>query len=413
MGSEMCIRDSIKMKVNIVLARLLAFSFFNDIGSSIFAFAVNLYILQVTGSALAFSTGMVIIPIANIVFFPISGYIVDNFAKKKVIMVSLALAAGSLSLTLLFLASLGKALIWVLLVQLFILRMCDILVQSALMTLIPQLFERDLQRINALLQAVMRFTGVIGPIVAGILFYLVPFVNIGILEVSFDFLALLLFGGIEVKSEKQLASRSKNSKTHLGKVLRYISQEKLVSSYLILCIFSNLVLASFQIGAPFLMLHVLGYTSIEYGIVEAFFAIGAVLGSIVLAFTKIKLTVKNSYQTFGMIGLGTICLGLVLAFPKNFVTFLLIMTAVLAIGTSMIISNIAMVTLLQQQIKQAVQGHIFTAFDTLVTASLPIFSLLFGGVFQNFAGWWILLISGSLMLLAVLGILSSGINENL
>lgn len=55
------------------------------LGASIYNFAISLYVLNLTGSALSFATNLLLGILPIVVFSPVAGVIVDRFDKKSLI----------------------------------------------------------------------------------------------------------------------------------------------------------------------------------------------------------------------------------------------------------------------------------------------------------------------------------------
>ena len=58
-------------------------SFLSNVGSGIYSFAIGLYILKITGSALNFALSMALGIVPRIILSPVAGTIADKFDRKK------------------------------------------------------------------------------------------------------------------------------------------------------------------------------------------------------------------------------------------------------------------------------------------------------------------------------------------
>ena len=72
----------------------------------------------------------------------------------------------------------------------------------------------------------------------------------------------------------------------------------------------------------------------------------------------------------------------------------------MGIGTTL--SSVTMITLFQKNVPQEKQSHVFSFFDTVVTASIPIFIALFGILFQKNSNPLIFIIISIIVTLSVL-----------
>lgn len=391
--------------------KLLIFTFFNDFGSNIFTFAINLYILKITGSALAFSTGMIIIPIVNMFFFSSSANIINKYGAKKTILLSFLGAIISLlcNLSIISIVDTKYYTISILLFQIFILRVCDILIQVSLMILLPQIIEsNDLQRVNSSIQTTSRLSGIISPFIAGSLFAIIPIQIIGTIELILDVICLTTILSIKesAKSEidvpKTSSMEKNNKKTSIYKNIQYILGHNMVLGFLILCILMNIGLGAFQVGIPYLMMEKMNYTSAEYGLIESFFAFGSLLSGILLSILNKDFSLRASYSTFLLFSLSFLGIGIGLYLTGHFTVLIILLGSIFIMGIGTTLSSVTMITLFQKNVPQEKQAHVFSFFDTVVTASIPIFIALFGILFQKNSNPLIFIIISIIVTLSVL-----------
>jgi len=84
----MIIKDQINAFNRRAISNLLLFSlgkFVSIFGTSIYTFAIGLYVLKVTGSGLSFATTLFFGLVPIILFNSIAGVMADRFDKKKVV----------------------------------------------------------------------------------------------------------------------------------------------------------------------------------------------------------------------------------------------------------------------------------------------------------------------------------------
>lgn len=77
------------------------------LGVSIYSFGISFYILSATGSAKLFSINLAMSVLGRIAVTPLSGYLADNFDRKKVIFWSIFVEAILVFLLLLYIHFLG------------------------------------------------------------------------------------------------------------------------------------------------------------------------------------------------------------------------------------------------------------------------------------------------------------------
>lgn len=139
--------------------------FIGNFSSSLFNFAISLYILRLTGSAISFGTTLLIGSLVGIVFSPFIGYVSDHFDNKRVMILS-----QSGSVLLLFIYSLIFPIIghgYYLLILIIVgtmglnTRIFSVTYMAAVFRLVDKPF---IQKLNSLEQSAASFGTIAGPI---------------------------------------------------------------------------------------------------------------------------------------------------------------------------------------------------------------------------------------------------------
>jgi MFS family permease len=83
-------------KISPQMLRILIIKFAGTFGSAMLSFAIGLYILRRTGSALSMGVSLITGPLATVLLTPLVGYIVDTMKHKRIMV--LAQIATSITL---------------------------------------------------------------------------------------------------------------------------------------------------------------------------------------------------------------------------------------------------------------------------------------------------------------------------
>ena len=157
-------------KKNRLFRHFLSASTISLLGSNVFDVAVPVYVATKTGSVYALAAATIALHLPFFLMAPVTGYLVDNFNKRKILLYS---DLGQvICLALLFLYELFSAQsLGPLLLAVFVAKTLMILFETvATFQLIPALVpETDLSKANAWFLSAQRFIQVLGPLVAGLL----------------------------------------------------------------------------------------------------------------------------------------------------------------------------------------------------------------------------------------------------
>lgn len=163
-------KKSYLLKKNGVFRNFLSASTVSLLGSNVFDIAIPVYVAQKTGSVFALSAATVALNLPFFLMAPFTGYLVDNFNKRKILLYSDIGQVICLALLLVYELFSAQAL-WPMLVTVFAAKTLMILFETvATFQLIPSLVARpDLSEANAWFLSAQRFIQIVGPLVAGVL----------------------------------------------------------------------------------------------------------------------------------------------------------------------------------------------------------------------------------------------------
>ena len=253
------------------------------VGTGVQDIAVPLFILDITQSGTAMGTFMIISMAPRLVLVPLAGVVGDR-VNRKLIMVWTDFGRGAVILLLAFLASQTLGTISVLLVAHFIRSFMNALFGPATMAMLPDIVkEEDLTRANSIIGAVNSLSGILGPVLGGIIYGLggiqtaflingISFVASGISEL------FIKYEQITRKFEKvhEVVHDLKEGiffvRTHRGLLILLVFA--LVTNFLMSPVFGVLV--------PYVLRIVMKFSSEQYGMIQTSFVIGLLIGNIII-----------------------------------------------------------------------------------------------------------------------------------
>ncbi|WP_353893680.1 MFS transporter [Proteinivorax hydrogeniformans] len=394
------------VKTNIAL--LIAGKLVSLLGSSIYSFAMSLYILQVTGSGLSFSLNLAISTVPRVVFGAVSGVVADRFDRKKLV-VSLDILSGFIMMVLLAVGLIGELRLVYIYIATFLLSTCSTFFNTPLTASIPNIVDdKNLTRANSLSQSADSIATIAGPFIGGFIFALVnihlfllinglSFIFSGISESFIDFnLRDKLCGKKEKTSDvpKERAS-DKLKKTFIVDLVdgvKYmISQKWLIVFGLFVVFFNLFIMIGLTVPIPYMANQVWGFTPQQYGILSMMFPAGMLLGSLILAQLP---QAKSNYRrimscilTFSVMILlaGIVASDLIML---SNVQYLIVLTFLyLAMAVSSIFINVPVTVTMQKLVPNDKLGRVYGALGTLAIGLSPIGAVVAGALVDLVSPW--------------------------
>lgn len=275
-----------KLNLNLFLSGKLI----SLLGTFIYNFAVSLYILKVTGSGMSFALSILVGMVPRIVFGPFAGSIADRVDRKK-LAVWLDVLSGLTVFGLVGLSALyGLRIPFIYAVNL-ILSTINTFFDTTLSTAMPDLVrDSSLTKINSYSQAVSSISSILGPVLGGLIFGLVP-MDLFLIVNGLSFLvsaALEMYIDFKFNRDENSMVEKKRMSMHLfiqdmKDAVAFMKGQRALFEILKCAVIINfLVSGSFSIVYPFIINNVLKMSSSQYGILEAVFSVGLLAASIVI-----------------------------------------------------------------------------------------------------------------------------------
>lgn len=310
--------------------------------------------LQLTGSGLALGTVLMTAGIPRAIFILVGGAFSDRFSPRTLMLLSNAIRAVLVG----FLAALvlsGSAQLWHLYVLAAAFGVVDAFFYPAMTTIVPMIVEAQrLPAANALLEGMKQLSGLIGPVLAGLVVQLIstgPAFAFDALSFAVATGALLLVRG----GRRATRSQQPGMAGAVGAGLRYAWSDPAIRSLIVLVAALNVAFAGpVNVGLPWLAEFRFHAGSAAYGVMVAGWGAGALLGTIAagtvgsvrrLGELLIGLTV--------VLGIGMALIGLAPSVPVAFAVL-----AVMGIGVGFL--NVRVVAWLQSRVDPAMVGRVMS-----------------------------------------------------
>lgn len=383
--------------------------FISVFGSSIYAFAVGLFVLELTGSGLSFATTLVFGFVPIIIFSPIGGVLADKFNKKTIVIVS-DLLNGLLFIAVYFMTMMLGMHLVIIYVSTFLSTTLATIFATSIETAKPNIVsDKKLLNINAISKIIDSSSAIAGPVLGGLIFAFidlrtfilingVSFILSAVLEMFINF----KFNSCEEAKETEKSGFIKDIKSGIG----YIKKRKDIVHALGVLLAINFFLGfSATVPKPYIVNIVFELSSYQFGIIEGALPVGLILGALFVK--KVVAKLEHSRLLALTSTALSICI-LLLAVPLMlksiqltdtfYFLYYMILSAVFGVVISFI--DIPIVYYLQKTVAEELRGRVLSISMSFVKIISPV-AVLLSGLLLNTISTWIIVLAGGGMLLFI------------
>lgn len=367
-------------------------------GDALYAIALNLFVLELTGSTAVMGTIMALVTVPKVLLGPFLGVIVDRAERKKLIIIGDLIRGFSILLVTVIFWS-GRLEIWMLLMVAVIDGICSAFFNPAVESSLPDLVsDENLMRANSVYQIATTGADIFGQSIGGTIYSLfgapIMFLINGI---SYLFSAgTELFIKIpKVMSERENGTFREDFKDGICFVLRYEGMIRvIIMSFLINFLFGiiRVLIIPWFVNSPQLGMA-------RYGVLSAVQSIGILAGMAVLSFVIVKAPQKYTcykgslFAFILMIGVAVLC--------NQY--WLILLLFFLAFGFQMVF-NMIMNSTVMQRTPADKRGKVSAMKTTLGMAISPFGNFVGGLLGEIWNPRKIMLVSILLAVIVVSGI---------
>ncbi len=363
-------------------------------GNSVIRFVLPLYLLNETGSAALFGLVAAVALIPAIILCPVGGILADRLNKRN-IMVVLDFTTSAVILT--FTLLLGR-------VNLVVLISCMMIIlygiqgtyQPAVQASVPALVDKDkIMTGNAFINIVSSLSGLIGPVIGGLLYASVGIYPILCLSAACFFASAVMEIFINIPYARKhseygvIRTGIDDMKTSL---IFMVKDMPLIIQVCILFALVNLVFsACLQIGLPVVVTNDLGFSAEAakryYGYMEGMMGAGSLLGGALAGVLSKRLKPEINIYLLGACGVLLFPIGIVLNMRMSGIAaYLIIGGSVFAMMTCCVFLSVLMMSYLQMITPQDLIGKVISCTMCISSVAMPVGSAVYGVLFDRMAG---------------------------
>ena len=390
-------------------------------GSSIYSFAIGLYVLKLTGSALGYATTLMLSIVPMILISPLAGVLADRLPKKQLV-VGMDLANGTLFLLLYMFSSANDLSLGIIYTTTVLLNIFTTFFGIGMEAAKPALVTREkLVKLNATGKLIDSSSSILAPMFGGIVFALidirafilfngVSFILSAVTEcfIDYNFNATpvaLEQNGIPsestiIKKDGFFVSLKEGWSTFIG--------SKLLMELFFIFVALNFVLGfSVNVPSPYIINALLGLSPKAFGLINGLFPIGLIIGTLTVEammkrfpYKRLLIAMNAFIAILAMaVGLPSLSSGLLVAEPIYIVYFGMLH---FMMGVAIAYVDVPMMTLIQNEVPKEKLGRVLSIITALVKVVLPV-ALLLSGMLINMIPVILITMLGGIVSLLVSG----------
>lgn len=395
--------------------------FVSIFGSTIYTFSIGLYVLQATGSGLSFATTLVLGIIPMVLINPFAGVMADKFDKKKLV-VLMDLLSGVLLILLYFISSKYGLNVIMIYITTFMLTVFTCFFGISMEAAKPNIVsDKMLLNINSSSKIIDSISSILGPMVGGMIFGFmdikafilvngISFVLSSISEMFIDF----NFNNKDNKTVVKDGSKV-NFLKDIKEGLLYVKERKEIIGMLGIFVALNFFLGfSITVPLPYIINNVLKLSSVQFGITEAAFPVGMIIGALLIKKVLEKVQYHRLLKIVSLIiSLCMIIVGLPVLFTSiNFsstVYLIYFFITIIIFGIAISLVDIPIMYIFQKIIPEEYRGRVLSITISTAKIMSPL-ALIVSGILINKIPAYILPILGGILQLTFIALALKGSN---
>jgi MFS family permease len=364
------------------------------VGSAVLRFALDLYVLDVTGRADVFALVLALSTLPGLVFTPIGGAVADRFSKRN-LMVILDAASAAVVLALICLLGAGWFPVPVVGVGLAALCLVSSMYQPTVQASVPALApDKRLADANGLVSGVGALSALASPVLGGVLYGLVGIeALLGASCAAFAAASLMeLFIRIPFARRPSGKSLAATLLGDVGEGFVFAWRDNPVVFRVIglACAINLLTSPLFIIGVPYILRFTLGSSDAMYGVGLGCTELASLVGALGAGFFTRRLRLARLNRRVWLIALLLLPMAVAMAPPvlglgywPPFILFFAFEVAAIAVSTAM---SVYVITEIQRTTPNALLGKVMGLLMACSQLAAPLGQALFGVAFERFAG---------------------------
>jgi len=381
----------------------------SSFGAQVYAFAISFYILQLTGSATSFAMNLICSILPRTLIAPFAGYAADNYSRKTIVITAQIATTAAIGGLLAVSLTMGLSLVAIYTTT------CILSITSAFSgitftsSITGLVDEARIQKAMSLNQMSISFASIGSPAVGGLLYGFVSMPVFLVMYITASIVAIILESTMNFKlfakrKEVVVGEPKETMLKNMKAGFSYLKFQPVLMTIIWIALFINFLFGAFMVGYSFILIEKMKMAPQQFGVTEGAFAVGMLLMSIYLSMRK-EVKFPLLVSKYGIFGMALMMAGIALPLMINmsyYGMFAYYVTLMFSFGVTQIIVNTPLQVMMQKMIDDDYKGRVFSIFETMAMALMPLGMVLYGFLYDIFPAQWILIISSLLLIGAVL-----------
>lgn len=363
------------------------------LGSAILRFALNLYVLDITGRADIFATVLAISFIPYLFFSPVGGVIADRFNRRN-LMVIFDFCNSAVVLVLMLFLFAGKAPVAFIAVILTLLTMISAMYQPTVQASIPVLVKAEgLEQANGIVSGVSALSSMMGPVLGGILYGILGLKMLLAVSLAAFIMSAVMEMFIKIpftKTEINVGMARLIVDDMKTGISFMVNEKPLILKTIIFAAAINLFLTSFLlVGMPYILRVTMESSDAMYSVGMALAEIATIIGALSIGLFAKKIKMETLYKWMYVIAALLLPMALAMTsgflsmgYWPSFILFFLFAMLILILAT---VISIYVITQVQKETPNELLGKIMAIIMAVSQCAVPLGQLMYGFIIQVFS----------------------------
>lgn len=355
-------------------------------GAAILRFALNLYVLDITGRVDIFAWVLALSVIPGIIFGPVGGAVADRVNRRN-LMVLFDFSSSGVVLLLFFLLSTHRASVAAITCIMAVLYTISSLYQPAVQASIPTLVqEEQLASANGIVSSVNAIANLAAPVLGGILYGMAGLhLLVAISSMAF-FLSAVMEIFIQIPFLKTARSKGilptilGDMKTGMGYIVK--ENPKIFRTILLAAAVNMLTTPLIIVAVPYILRNTLNSNETMYGMGMGFAQLSMIVGAMLTGVLMKKMTLSKIYRGFVLLALLIVPMAVAVTpwvtrwgYWPPFALFCLSSALVMMLCT---VISILFMTIVQRETPNELLGKVMALIMTVAQCAAPVGQAFYG-----------------------------------
>lgn len=360
-------------------------------GDAVLRFALPLYVLNLTGSAALMGAVAAAAWLPYIVLTPIGGVAADRVNKRRIMAVLDVLLALTCAAYLMLEGVVD--LVGLSICALIVLYAAQSIYQPTVQAAVPFIVPRDsVVRATAIVSQISALSGLIGPVVGGLVFGLFgiePVVVVSGIAFALSAVLIMLFVRIPHKRVERTEGIVRTVVDDIAESFTFLRRERPIILKVILLVAGiNVTMTAFIIiGAPVIVTQILGLPNQFMGFAEGALALGGLTGGILVGVLANRLHLRQAPVFIMVASLALVPVAVVLGASMDVMAaYALLLAGLFVCMACASMFSIQAISFIQLETPGHLVGKVIALAMALANCAQPVGQLVYGALFDALRG---------------------------